>query len=138
MEMDNMSILVRYCRIFTERKLREFDLTFGEQIIIMFLSTHENVNQEIISKTYMIDKGMIAKTLDKLEQKGFVMRRQNPENKRENIVSLRQKGIDILVNMSAVLAEWNDILYEGISEDEVESVKRITGRMVENVANYLD
>ncbi|MDF2905102.1 MAG: putative transcriptional regulator [Herbinix sp.] len=136
--MDNMSILVRYCRIFTERKLREFDLTFGEQIIIMFLSTHENVNQEIISKTYMIDKGMIAKTLDKLEQKGFVMRRQNPENKRENIVSLRQKGIDILVNMSAVLAEWNDILYEGISEDEVESVKRITGRMVENVANYLD
>lgn len=133
-----MSILVRYCRLFTERKLREYDLSFGEQIIIMFLSTHENVNQDTISKTYMIDKGMVAKTLDKLERKGFVMRKQNPDNKRENIISLEQKGIDILNNMSVILKEWNEILYDGISEEEIEYMKRLNGRMVENVANYLD
>lgn len=136
--MDNMSILVRYCRIFTERKLRDYNLSFGEQIIIMFLATHDNVNQDTISKAYMIDKGMIAKTLDKLERKGFVMRKQNPDNKRENIISLEQKGIDILHNMSAILKEWNEILYDGISEEEIENLNRITGRMVENVANYLE
>jgi DNA-binding MarR family transcriptional regulator len=136
--MDYMSILVRYCRLFTERKLREYDLSFGEQIIIMFLSTHENVNQDTISKTYMIDKGMVAKTLDKLERKGFVMRKQNPDNKRENIISLEQKGFDILNKMSVILKEWNEILYDGISEEEIEYMNRLTGRMVENVANYLD
>jgi DNA-binding MarR family transcriptional regulator len=138
MVMNNMSIIVRYCRTFTERKLREFDLSFGEQIIIMFLSAHENVNQETISKTYMIDKGMVAKTLDKLEQKGFIQRRQNPDNKRENIISLQQKGIDILITMSDILEEWNEILYEGISKEDIECMKRLTGRMAENVANYLD
>jgi DNA-binding MarR family transcriptional regulator len=136
--MDYMSILVRYCRLFTERKLKEYDLSFGEQIIIMFLSTHENVNQDTISKTYMIDKGMVAKTLDKLERKGFVMRKQNPDNKRENIISLEQKGFDILNKMSVILKEWNEILYDGISEEEIEYMNRLTGRMVENVANYLD
>ena len=136
--MDNMSILVRYCRIFTERKLKEFDLSFGEQIIIMYLATHDNVNQETISKTYMIDKGMIAKTIDKLEKKGFVMRKQNPDNKRENIITLKQKGNEILSNMSAVYKEWNEILYDGISEDEIEYLKCLTGKMVDNVSNYLD
>ncbi len=136
--MDNMSILVRYCRSFTERRLREFDLSFGEQIIIMFISTHENVNQETISKTYMIDKGMVAKTLDRLEKKGLIKRRQNPNNKRENILSLQQKGIDVFHIMSDILEEWNTILYEGISKEDIECLKRLTGKMVENVANYLD
>ena len=136
--MDNMSILVRHCRTFTERKLREYDLTFGEQIIVMFLSANENVNQDTISKTFIIDKGMVAKTLNKLELKGFIMRKQNPNNKRENIISLTQKGKDILVNMSAVLIEWNEILYDGMSKEDIATVKRLTGKMVENVANYLD
>ena len=136
--MDNMSIIVRYCRIFAEKKLKEFDLSFGEQIIIMFLSVNENVNQDTISKKYMIDKGMIAKTLNKLEQKGFIMRRQNPDNRRENIISLTENGRGILDHMRVVLKEWNEILYEGMSDEEIASVKKLTGKMVDNVANYLD
>jgi DNA-binding MarR family transcriptional regulator len=124
--------------MFTERKLKEHELSFGEQIIIMFLSANENVNQEAISKKYMIDKGMVAKTLDKLEQKGFIRRLQNPENKRENIISLQQKGIDILSDMVDVLKEWNEILYDGMSEEEIASVKRLTGKMVENLVMHLD
>jgi DNA-binding MarR family transcriptional regulator len=135
--MDNMSIIVRYCRIFAERKLREFDLTFGEQVIIMFLSVHKNVNQDTISKTYMIDKGMVAKTLNKLEKKGFIMRKPNPDNRRENIISLTQKGTDILNNMSAIFNEWNEILYEGMSMDDIACLKNLTGKMVENVANHV-
>ena len=136
--MDNMSIIVRYCRNFTERKLREFDLTFGEQIIVMFLSANENISQDTISKTFMIDKGMVAKTLNKLERKGYIMRRQNPNNKRENIITLTQKGSDILIHMNAVLQEWNQILYEGMNKEDIASVKRLTEKMVENVANYLN
>ena len=136
--MDNMSILVRYCRTYTERKLKEYDLSFGEQIILMFLSNNENVNQDTIAKTYMIDKSMVAKTLDKLEKKGYVLRKQNPENKRENIISLEQKGYDILCHMRVIHKEWKELLYEGISEEEIKFLNNLTGRMVENVTKYLD
>lgn len=136
--MYNMSIIVRYCRSFTERKLREYDLTFGEQVIVMYLSVHENVNQDTISKTYMIDKGMVAKILNKLEKKGFIIRLQNPDNKRENIISLTQRGTDILHHMSVALKEWNEILYEGMSKEDIACVERLTEKMKENVANYLE
>lgn len=136
--MKNMSIIVRSCRSFTEKKLREYDLTFGEQIILMFISAHENVNQDTISKAFKIDKGMVAKTLNKLEQKGYIMRKQNPDNKRENIISLTQQGTDILIHMSTVLKEWNDILYEGMSKEDIAYVTKLIEKMAENVAKYLD
>ena len=136
--MDNLSVILRYCRNFFEKRLKELDLTFGEQVIIMFLSKNEDVNQDTISKKYMIDKGMVAKTLNKLEAKGFILREQNPNNKRENIISLTQKGADILNNIKSIIDEWNEILYEGISEDEIAFIKKLTNKMVENIASHMD
>lgn len=136
--MDNFEVIVRYWRNFTEKRLREFDLTFGEQIIIIFLSKNENVNQESISKRYMIDKGMVAKTLTRLEDKGFIKREQNPNNKRENIISLTEKSVYIMKYINAIFDDWNKILYGEMSKEDIDCVKRLTGKMAENVAKYLD
>lgn len=136
--MDNFEVIVRYWRNFTEKRLREFDLTFGEQIIIIFLSKNENVNQESISKRYMIDKGMVAKTLTRLEDKGFIKREQNPNNKRENIISLTEKSAYIMKYINAIFDDWNKILYGEMSKEDIDCVKRLTGKMAENVAKYLD
>lgn len=136
--MDNFEVIVRYWRSFTEKKLKEFDLTFGEQIIIIFLSKNENVNQESISKRYMIDKGMVAKTLTRLEDKGFIKREQNPNNKRENIISLTEKSAYIMKYINTIFDDWNKILYGEMSKEDIDCVKRLTGKMAENVAKYLD
>lgn len=136
--MDNFEVIVRYWRNFTEKRLREFDLTFGEQIIIIFLSKNENVNQESISKRYMIDKGMVAKTLTRLEDKGFIKREQNPNNKRENIISLTEKSAYIMKYINTIFDDWNKILYGEMSKEDIDCVKRLTGKMAENVAKYLD
>ncbi len=136
--MDNFEVIVRYWRNFTEKRLREFDLTFGEQIIIIFLSKNENVNQESISKRYMIDKGMVAKTLTRLEDKGFIKREQNPNNKRENIISLTEKSAYIMKYINAIFDDWNKILYGEMSKEDIDCVKRLTDKMAENVAKYLD
>lgn len=136
--MDNFEVIVRYWRNFTEKRLREFDLTFGEQIIIIFLSKNENVNQESISKKYMIDKGMVAKTLTRLEDKGFIKREQNPNNKRENIISLTTKSAYIMKDINAIFDDWNKILYGEMSKADIECVKKLTGKMVENIVKYLD
>ena len=136
--MENLSVIARYFRVFTEKRLKEFDLTFGEQSIIMFLSKNENVNQEAISKRYMIDKGMVAKTLSKLEEKGFIIREQNPDNKRENLISLTEKGVFILDNIHSTLDEWNEILMKDMSQDEINYLKNLTRKMAKNIANHSD
>ena len=135
--MDDLSAIVRYFRSFAEKREIEFGLTFGEQIIIVFLSKHDKVNQDSISKKYMIDKAMVAKTLTKLEEKGFILREQNADNKRENLISLTSKGAAARDSISTIIDEWNEIIYEGMSHEDIACFKRLTGKMAENIVNHL-
>ena len=132
MLMNNLSIIVRNSRTFCEHRLREFDIGFPEQIILMYLSEYGKVNQEDISKYFRIDKGAIAKTSGKLEEKGFVERKENPDDKREKLIQLSEKGRETIQTMRAILEEWNSLYLEGLSEEDIRQFERITGIMAEN------
>lgn len=138
MLMNNFSIIVRYCKIFTERRLSAYDLGMPEQVILMYLSKKDQVNQDTIARYFIIDKSAIAKTLGKLESKGFIERYTNPDNKRENLVSLTQKGRDIMDYMRKILEEWNRILLKDISEEDIRSMERIADIMEGNIVDFLN
>lgn len=134
MLMNNLSILVRYSRIFSEHKLQDFGIGFPEQLILMYLSANQKVNQEKIASHFMLDKGTIAKTLSKLEEKGLILRIENPDNKREKLIELTSEGSKILCYMESALKEWNSCIYDGLGESEIEQINRLTGIMAANVA----
>ena len=137
MLMSNLSIIVRGGQVFSTRKLSEYDLNAGEQAVLMYLLGHDESNQESIAKFYMLDKGSIARTLAKLESKGFIERKINDDNQREKIITLTQKSKDIKDVLSGLLTEWNDLMYEGISEDEIKELEFITSKIAANISNKL-
>jgi len=130
--MNNFSIIVRYGHIFAERSMKEFDLGFPEQVVMMYLANGKQMNQDSIAKHYRLDKGAIAKTVLKLENKQLIIRKQNPDNKRENLLSLSPEGNKILGIMHHRLLDWNLKLYEGISEEDKKELERITNIMTKN------
>lgn len=138
MLMDSFSIIVRYCKIFTERKMHDYDLGLPEQIILMFLFSKTKINQDTIAKHFMIDKGAIAKTLNKLENKGFIERLENKKNKREKLISITEKGKGLMGYMSQVLEEWNATLYQDLSEEDIQNMQRIAEKMASNAIKAID
>lgn len=120
MLMNTLSIIVRYSRSFSERKMKQYDIGFPEQVVLMYLSKRGSINQDAIAHYFMIDKGAIAKTISKLEEKGHVTKSPNGENKRENLISLTPKGESMLGLMSGVLEEWNSGILDGLSKEEIE------------------
>ena len=134
MLMKNFSIIVRHSRTFCEKALQDYGIGFPEQIILMYLSRNDNVNQDTIAKHFMIDKGSIAKTIGKLEDKALIERAENPSNKREKLISLSKNGADILKYMNKALNEWNNCIFEGFSSDEIEQIERLINIMAINVA----
>ena len=137
MLMSDLSIIVRGGQVFSTRKLAEYDLNAGEQAILMYLIGHEESNQESIAKFYMLDKGSIARTLAKLESKGFIERKINDENQREKVITLTQKSKDIKNVLTDLLTDWNDVMYEGISEEDIKRFELITSKIAVNISNKL-
>lgn len=135
MLMNNLSIIMRHSRTFCERKLREYDIGFPEQVILMYLSEHKYVSQEDIAKYFMIDKGAIAKSLSKLETKEYVIRKENPVDKRGKLILLSTTGEQILSHMETLLEEWNQYFFMGLSVEEMEQFDRLSKIVADNVAN---
>jgi len=134
MLMNNLSIIVRHSKVFCERRLHDYGVGFPEQIILMYLSSSNGINQDAIAQHFMLDKGAIAKTLRKLEEKGMIERHQNPENKRENLISIAPEGRSILEEMGKALTEWNQYFFDGLSEDDINQYERLTNVIANNVA----
>lgn len=138
MLMNSLSIIVRHSRTFCERKLKQYDIGFPEQVILMYLSENRTVSQDEIAKYFMIDKGAIAKSAGKLEEKDYIERHENPDDKREKLIALSPKGKKILVHMRKILEEWNANFMKGLTEEDIRQFKRITDVMANNVASIND
>ncbi|MEG0874140.1 MAG: MarR family transcriptional regulator [Clostridiales bacterium] len=130
--MNELSMIVRQMRVFSERKLQNRNLGFPEQLVLMYLSQGRECNQEQIAQHLGIDKGAIAKTIGKLEAKCLIKRQENPENKREKRISITAQANAVLGEMSQILQEWNDNIYAGISSEDIKEMERIIGKMAKN------
>jgi MarR family transcriptional regulator for hemolysin len=134
MMMCNFSAIIRAGHIFAARKLKHIEISGAEHPILMFLGRNSNTNQEAIAKYFLIDKGAVAKSLAKLEEKGLVQRLINPQNHREKVILLSDRGKEHLKEMKEVLDEWNGLLFKDLSQEEMECFEAIVNKMAKNVA----
>ena len=132
MIMSDLSKLVRHMRVFAERSMADEGLGFPDQLVLMLLADGKPTNQEQIARALDADKGAIAKTIGKLEDKGLVVRSENKRNRREKSVAATPLAAEAYECMKRGLALWNDRLYEGVSEDERQIFEAVLARMANN------
>lgn len=134
----DLAIISRYSNLFAMRNLQKFDIGYAEYGVLMYLAANENTNQEAIAQHYSIDKGAIAKTMKKLESKNFVDRQTNKKNQREKIITLTELGKSIIEEMRTLQNEWNNLLLQGITQEDIELFTKLTQKISQNAANYIN
>ena len=89
--------------------------------LLFEISNECNINQDGISKRCSINKGSVARSIKKLEDRGLVKREIDENNRRQNKLSLTPKGEDILEKSKRILDKWESevILEKGYIEKEL-------------------
>ena len=107
--------------VYVNRNLEGFGIN-TTQLHLLFEIAHEsNINQEMIATRCNINKGAVARSIRKLEERGLVKREIDENNRRQNRLSLTKDGEDILIKACGVLRDWEDsvILDEGYIKKEL-------------------
>lgn len=138
MIMTALSIISRYSRTYFERKLSDIKLGFTEFSILMHIIKTDKLNQEQIAKHFLLDKGAVAKALNKLEKKEFITRVDNPVNKREKLISITEQGKSIIGILTEELQEWHTYLFEGLSKSEIDEYVQTTLKIADNAAKIIN
>lgn len=107
--------------MYVNRNIGKFDINTTQLHLLFEIAHNENINQEKIAESCSINKGAVARSIKKLEDKGLVARQVDENNRRQNKLSLTQSGEEILIKSSKVLNQWEDsvILEDGYVKKEV-------------------
>ena len=109
------------------RELKHLNLTEGQVPYLVALSKNEQLTQDDLANMFYIDKGTIARTIQKLEEKELVQRLHDPVNRRRYRLSLTEKGEEIVPEILHAEKKWENILFKDFSDEE-------SSLLVENVA----
>ena len=77
-----ISILYRKSHIWLNNACMPYDLTAAQALVILIVCDFETLTQDEITKRLGLDKSVIAKTVTKMEELGFVVRSTNARDKR--------------------------------------------------------
>ena len=100
-------------------KQKNIDLTPEQFLLIDLLWNQGPLSQLEIADQMQKDKNSITKLVDAIERKGYVVRQQNPSDRRSNTIVLTQSALDLKDDAKSKGINILDQMIEGIPEEEL-------------------
>jgi DNA-binding MarR family transcriptional regulator len=115
-----------------DRGLAEYDMTHAQLGIFLKL-LHKQANTAAdLARELCIDTGSMTRTLDRLEEKGFVQRTRSSEDRRVVQVELTAKGKQLADRMTQVAIDTLNHHLRDFTAPEVAQFKDFLKRMIAN------
>jgi len=106
-----LSMMHRNHHIYLNTALKPYGLTSGQFPALMFLYHHPGCMQEAITRRFTIDKGTVARAIQRLEEEGYVTKEADPENRRAVQLNLTEKALSVCEEILAIESAWEERLF---------------------------
>ena len=128
-----ISIISKGQKIFINRKLNEFGINSTQLYLLFELDHHNEMNQDKIASRCNINKGAAARSIRKLEEKGLVTRKIDDDNRRQNKVSLTEKGRKTLDASIHYLKSFEEEVFSGDIIEKIEMQEALKDMVIRTI-----
>lgn len=97
-------------------------LSDEREVGILFIAGKHKVSQIEIAHLLEVDKNTVRGFIDNLEKLCLVVRQKNPNNRKENLILLTDKGKDIVLEMFDVIVKYERVFLSMFSDEELETL----------------
>ena len=127
--MKSHSIMHR--RVFEQAQ--KIGLTLGQPKILDYLREHEGENQKTIAEYCEIEPATLGSILLRMENKGYIERRQKNGNRRSLYVYLTDKGKQKAEEMNRIFIDADSKAELNLTDAEVKELKRMLLKICTNL-----
>ena len=75
----------------------------------------------------------VTRLLDRLEGKGFVTRARSPEDRRKVLCHISPAGLDLLTSLDQPVREADEMVFQGMSETDLDTLIRILDELRDQI-----
>lgn len=135
--MRQISVTYRCAMRYRERELDDTGLAGCQTPYLMALYRHEGLTQEELARYLNVNKSSVARQLASLEEKGYIRREPDPQDRRSLLVYPTEKANALQDRMRHVLRDWSAYLTDDFTDEERETLSRLMGRVAERAEAYV-
>ncbi len=128
-----ISIIYRSMNCLLDRELMVYDIDRGQFPFLIPLYRREGISQKELCQFYNMDKAAAVRALNKLEGKGYVMRKKDPEDKRQHQIYLTKKAKEFKPQLFEIIKFTENRMLENINEEEVGQLKNTLKKISSNL-----
>lgn len=125
-----ISIINRNSEMYINRNLQKFGIGASQMHFLMLLYQRDGVTQYDLAKKLYVDKATATRAIQKLEHEGYITRHVSKQDRRQNLVYVTEKAMDIRLEIIDILGKWTDILTEKMSTSEKETLLALLNQSV--------
>ncbi|MFG6179078.1 MarR family winged helix-turn-helix transcriptional regulator [Halomonas sp. THAF12] len=113
------------------RKCEAYQLTQLQYILLCALEELGPSDQITLGGHTALDRNTVAVVVRKLEERGLIARRRNPEDRRSMLVTLTEEGQRLRHTAEPSVDEVQEEIMAPLSEDERETLCRLLQRIAD-------
>lgn len=116
-----------------KKQFAPYNLAPEQSLILFVLRLEDGLTQHEIGERINKDKANIARMAENLEQKGFIERTRDPNNRRALKLCLTSKGREIYEEALADFEKLDKEISSKVTKDELSEFKRILSKITSGV-----
>ena len=122
-----------------DEHLKKIGLTQSQADVIVLLA-HESkrvFRQRDIERALNYSNPTVTGLLNRLEQKGFIVRRVDSDDSRARIIMLTDKAFEVIGEIYQSIRQTEQMLFDGFSEEEIQTLQPLMARMAKNALRHV-
>lgn len=116
-----------------QKRAEEMHLNMGALSLLHKIHLHPDMTQKVLASKLFLTGSALSQWLSKLEEAGYVERKENSLDRREKLITLSPLGEKLLVDSKNEMEEIHKSLFNSLSEQELEQftflLKKLAGEI---------
>ena len=121
--------VARMMRSAFDRRVRRLGLTRAQWQVLSLLHRRPGLSQSELADMLEVERATAGRMIDRLEQKGWVLRRQDPADRRAWRLHLTAEAEAVQAEMGVIAAEMIDEAMAPLDEEEREALTAMMERV---------
>ena len=113
------------------------ELTREQWSVLAVLWKNDGCSQQVIADETSRDKPGVTRLIDNLVKEGYVERRNDPNDRRLNLIYLTKKGKNIEQSVLELVNETIEIATKGLNEEEILFIRDCFETVYDNIKSVV-
>lgn len=131
------SIVARCGNRFFDQALAPYSIGGGQQFFLAQIADNEGISMYDLAQRGKFDKTTVTRSIQKLVSRGYITCETDEDDRRIRHLYTTEEARPLLADLRDLRRKWEDILIQGLSEEEIQWTKSLMEKIASNSVKYL-